>query len=571
MMQSLSFAAPWAGALALLGVPAILAIHFLQRPARPEVVSTLFLLERLEPESAGGGRWDRLRSSLPLWLQLLAVLLLAWMLAAPRWLRADAVQSVVVVLDSSASMMAYEAATRRELPARLRELARGAGRTEWIVLESHPAAGRLYTGTRLEELETALAKWQPRRGLHDAGPVLQLAQSVGQGRGVTLFVTDREPVSLPPGTEWLSFAEPVENAGFSGVRADADGWEALLVHYGSAPQTRRWWVEDAAGQRLAGGGEVALAPGRAETLRGRFPEGGAGVRLVLDPPDAFPLDDVLPLVRPEPKRLRVQIAPAAAEAAWFAHFLENSPALSPVTTGGDLAVAVYDPLRPGLPGGPALIWVRHPAPSEKLLPGTPLAERDPLLHGLSWEGLLAGNTFPLPAQPGDRPLLWQGERVLLSRRGPQLLLGFDPALSNAPRLPSFFLLLHRFVEETRAALPGFEAANVETGQPLSVASSGGPLTRTPAPLHPGPVRAPEEPGFFTVQEGDTERLRGAAHFADPREADFRPAKAHDPTAALARRQRERNSRPDGLTPLWTLLLGAALCASWAAAERRRSP
>ncbi len=570
MMQSLSFASPLAGVLALLGIPAILAIHFLQRPARPLLVSTLFLIERLEPESAGGGRWERLRSSLPLWLQLLAVLLLAWMLAGPRWLRADAVQSVVVVLDSSASLMAYEAATRRALPSRLRELARGAGRTEWIVLESHPAAGRLYTGTRLEELEAALAQWQPRRGTHDPGPVLQIAESVGQGRGVTLFVTDREPPALPPGVEWLSVAKPVENAGFSGVRADAEGWEALLIHHGTQPQTRRWWVEDATGQRISGaGGEVALSPGRAETLRGRFPQ-GAGVRLVLDPPDAFPLDDVLPLVRPEPKPLRVQAAPGAVGAAWFAHFLKNSPALTPVVEGGDLAVALYDPLRPGLPGGPALIWVRHPAPSEKLLPGSPVAERDPLLEGLSWEGLLVGDTFPIPPHAGDRTLLWQGERALVSRRGPQLLLGFDPALSNAPRLPAFLLLLHRFVEETRAALPGFEAANVETGQRLAVASGGGPLVRTPAPRHPGPLRAPEEPGFFTVHEGSTERLRGAAHFADPREADFRPARAHDPTVALAERQRERNSRPDGLTPLWTLLLGAALCTSWVAAERRRA-
>ena len=69
------------GLLALLGLPAVLAVHFLQRRARREVVSTLFLLTPLHRESESGRRWERLRTSWPLWLQLLAVLVLAWLMA----------------------------------------------------------------------------------------------------------------------------------------------------------------------------------------------------------------------------------------------------------------------------------------------------------------------------------------------------------------------------------------------------------------------------------------------------------------------------------------------------------
>ena len=76
-----------AGFWALLGVPVILSIHFLQQRSRTEIVSTLFLLETLAPESRGGRVWSRLRSSRSLLLQLLAVLLAAWVLAGPRWLR----------------------------------------------------------------------------------------------------------------------------------------------------------------------------------------------------------------------------------------------------------------------------------------------------------------------------------------------------------------------------------------------------------------------------------------------------------------------------------------------------
>ena len=64
------------GLLALLGIPAVLAIHFLQRKARELPVSTLFLLDHTRREAAGGRRFERLIPSIPLWMQLLAVLLL---------------------------------------------------------------------------------------------------------------------------------------------------------------------------------------------------------------------------------------------------------------------------------------------------------------------------------------------------------------------------------------------------------------------------------------------------------------------------------------------------------------
>ena len=44
------------GLLALLGIPAVLAIHFLQRKAVELPVSTLFLLERTQREAASGRR-----------------------------------------------------------------------------------------------------------------------------------------------------------------------------------------------------------------------------------------------------------------------------------------------------------------------------------------------------------------------------------------------------------------------------------------------------------------------------------------------------------------------------------
>ena len=65
LASALSFGNPL-GFLALLGIPAVLAIHFLQRRSRQAVVSTLFLLQQLQRESEGGSRFERLRPSIPL-------------------------------------------------------------------------------------------------------------------------------------------------------------------------------------------------------------------------------------------------------------------------------------------------------------------------------------------------------------------------------------------------------------------------------------------------------------------------------------------------------------------------
>ena len=95
------------GLWALLGIPAVIAIHFLQRKSQRVTVTTLFLLRQMRRESETGNRLERLRSSIPLWLQLVMVLMLTWLLVQPRWLKEDAVRRVAIVLDSSASMQAY--------------------------------------------------------------------------------------------------------------------------------------------------------------------------------------------------------------------------------------------------------------------------------------------------------------------------------------------------------------------------------------------------------------------------------------------------------------------------------
>ena len=61
---------------ALAGLPVVVAIHFLQRRSRRQTITTLFLLDQMRRQSETGNRIERLRMSIPLWLQLLMVLML---------------------------------------------------------------------------------------------------------------------------------------------------------------------------------------------------------------------------------------------------------------------------------------------------------------------------------------------------------------------------------------------------------------------------------------------------------------------------------------------------------------
>src|SRR6476620_10740548 len=96
------------GLWALIGLPVVIAIHFLQRKSVILPVSTLFLLEKTQRESASGRRFDRLMNSVPLWMQLLAILLLAWFLCEPRYQKPRSTQRIAIVLDSSASMAVFK-------------------------------------------------------------------------------------------------------------------------------------------------------------------------------------------------------------------------------------------------------------------------------------------------------------------------------------------------------------------------------------------------------------------------------------------------------------------------------
>ena len=588
---------------ALLGIPLVLLIHFLQRKAKVLPVSTLFLLEKTVRESASGRRFDRLINSVPLWMQLLAVLLLTWLLIEPRYRKARSIQRIAVVLDSSASMEPFRERLADELAANLPKLAGLASAAEITLFESTPGGRRLYAGESLEEALAALDDWRPREGLTDPTHALRLARSLVSRDGLVVYATDTPVEQLPFDALLLSVGERLPNAGFTGVtvrrKEGALVWEALLRNYSDRTLDREWWIEFADGSRSEPK-PVSLEPGSLVSVQSAFPPDAGHLVVRLDP-DPFPLDDVLPLVAPEPKPLLL-FAPQASGAFgdFTSRLMRSLDAAESVndTATADLVITGYDPLLPVMPTENALVFVRDDTRSGDYLKGGIVAEKHALTEGLNWQPLLARETITIERRPDDQVLLWQGTRALIFLRkqaatpelpqARQLCFNFDIGLSNAARLPALAVLVHRFCEELRDAKVAPSRLNLETSQQfeVSAAADQGPLTIATQPLDGSDVDATvapattgyqfetaREPGFLRISQQERLLLDAALQFGDTREADFSSCGAGDSLDLAGGAGIDRHTDEDHWWRIWLLALLAALLVAWHSARSkiRQSP
>lgn len=573
------------GLLALLGIPAVLAIHFLQRKAVELPVSTLFLLERTQREAASGRRFDRLIPSIPLWMQLLAVLLLTWFLTEPRYPKSGTVQRLAIVLDSSASMTVFKEEALRKLTEALPGIKGSASTLEITVLESVPTRPRVYVGASIEELAKSLAGWTPHDGLTDPTASIRIGRSLVSAQGTVVYLTDTPLPSLPFDARQISVGKPIENAGFTGVSfSEEEGalvWRALVRNYGTAETTRTWSLVTESGSTEPR--SLTIPPGALVSLQAAFPKDEKHVRLVLSP-DAFPVDDTLPLVAPRPKQIALFAGTSPAFenlSAKLLHSLDTAVSVNDSATA-DLAIASYDPLDPVLPPGNSIIFVEDPTSAGAYLRGGIVAESHPLLDGINWQALLVRETIQLDRLPTDQVLLRQNQRPLIFLReiaatetkpaAKQLCFNFDLRLSNASQQPAFIVLLHRFAESIRRTKVAHISSNLEINQPVDLAAASGiPLSATIADITGKTTTrtqinelrtAPPSPGFLTVTQADKPLLTAAVHFADTREADFAACAPFSDLGSSTAAVKARHTRPDPYWQLWLLLLIAALLASW---------
>ncbi len=590
------------GLWALMAIPLVLLIHFLQEQSRRVRCSTLFLLDRVKPESVGGARLERLRNSVPLWLQLLAVTIIAWLLAEPRWIRQDSRQTVVVVLDSSVSMSAFKMETRSMLQDKLAHWSGAAAHTDWHLLESGPRKPRLYSGTEIGELLKAFDKWEPTQGAHAPDAALLTGRGlVRSNAGVVIFVTDRK-TEVSADVALMSAGELIENVGFAGGEASvgrslrernqvsqADGsrsapttfWSALVKNYGRETQEREWWMEEE-GKRQevegkSGRHKFTIEPGQTVALEGELPSDVERMTLVLGA-DKFEWDDRLPLQKPKHRIVHAAVRLPGASGDLMKKIFA---ALDGVELGSLTPDLVIDELG-NASDSDAVQLGGSLGENGALDPAWVAAEDHRLTRDLAWSGLLSGRPLELTMGDGDVPLLWKGNRALaLLRPGvtadgkqiQRLILNWDLAQSNAARVPALPVMLQRFAEMVRERKAEPWAGNFEAAQEIK---AGGKRQEAKVELRVNGAtasfdgRAPERPGFFEVLVGGKTWISGAAHFADIREADFRDAESLDTSEQRRMETALKQSEADPWTPLWVMLLAGCFIGAWAWRGTRRS-
>lgn len=579
------------GLWALLGIPAVILIHFLQRQSQILPASTLFLLDAIDRQSTQGRKIDRLRNSLPLWLQILGVLILTWLLIEPRWDRSTTVQRIVIVLDSSASMQAFReesvSALRDELPA----LFSPRNEVSLTLIESENDGAALYRGDSLSELLATVESHAPTGGAHSSEAALQIGRSLAGTDGTLIFLTDHD-AEPDYGALLLSVGEPINNVGFTGhrieIREEETTWEVTVMNHGTTAQTRQWTLQ--VGTQSTEPKALTLAPGELRTLAGKFPAAGSRVLLRLDPDD-FRQDDERFLIIPSPKPISTahtvepEVEPLVTD---LLASLPNVPLSPPPSendeTAGtpDLVFATYNPLQPRDFPAQAIVFLHQESVPREFFSGPVTAGNHRLMEGLNWQGLIARKTPSIPPAPADEVLLWQGERPLIILRlladRRQLLFNFDVMHSNAARLPAFIVLIHRFVDLLRSEKIAPASDNFDLHQPIPLAVAtdpGAPRievteqtgTTATSPSHSALLRAPRNPGFFSFSQGDTPLLSGAANFADTREADFSKASARSELSASSRQILEHHTVSDPWWSLWGIALLLLSIVTWTLLSR----
>lgn len=497
--------------IGLVALPVIVAFYMLRLRRRDVPVGSTFLWQQLVRDVEANAPWQRLRFSWLLLLQLLIAALVVFAATRPFDVtRSELAANVVLIVDSSASMGAVDAAGPRI------EAAQAAARG---VVERLPEGGRITIvaaddsahvlasettdrSTALEAIEAVTATQLPG-DLTDAF-ALASALAARDDDSTVVVVTDATGDRLPP--VGIGATVVVERVGetdanqavsaLSVVRRSGGAQLDLFVavtNQAGADITRR--LEIYADGALVDARDLAIpATQRSEAIIGSVPPSAQVVEARLAGSDALAVDDRAYAVVPSAALLRTLLVSDGSP------YLESALALLPrlelyavgpanyqdaldeaVEAGTPYGLVVFDGSVPdGAPDLPAL----YVGPDDDGAFGTvgedvetpavaPTDPDDPLLRyvdlttvhiGRAPEIELVDGLRAAVSTAGGRPLVAVGS---VDGRGVGLI-GFDIGESDLPLQVAFPLLMSNLVDAVVPLGDGVLPPSVRLGESLSV-------------------------------------------------------------------------------------------------------
>ena len=593
LLGPLALGAPW-GLLALAGIPAVLAIHWFRRRSPTRTVTGLFLYPPPAPTAASGRRREQIVATPSLWLELFAVLALAWWLTDVYLASDQRGRHVGIVLDDRLRLRATLAdgstpaeRIRRQLAARLADLRP----VDRVTVIASGAVPRVLAGPAAtpEQATAAISAWVPSSPWHELEPATTLMQQilaqVAHDGGDMLVASDRIPHDAPTGIGWIATGEPLAASGLADVR----------------------WVRDDAGERLvvrvtvSGAAPVRALEVRAgEAVIGTVPGVAAGtVILPLEPAklhdaevltvsllgaDPLPIDDTVQVFRPPLRVVHITLTLPAGLQALVDRVLHGIPgiAIGPANNATEFVIGT----RPETQLGVWSLCIAPTAGSDAALGPFLVRRGHPLARDLDGTGLLWVGGQPRAAQSIDsESLISAGNLVLLSEqrhgRDRMVTLHADPAAGTLAAHPLWPSLIANVIEARRAALPGVVDPNRPAALPtlvvlppgstsLSVTAPDGIDTTTFTADTDGAVLLPalRLAGTWQLRLGDARATWKTLNVStlDERMSDFTTAMTRtiEPTDSALVAVERRRSAAERLVPLiLAALAGVLACWFWA--------
>jgi Mg-chelatase subunit ChlD len=587
------FANPAGLGLLALAIPVILT-HILRPRRMPVTVSSTMLWRKLERPVAAAKPWQKLRWSLLLLAQLLAVTGLALAVAKPERVEASPLsQHTVFIIDASASMAATDGSPDRLADAvdravELRGELPGDGMASIVIAGNTPRV-TLTASTDSAEFERSLRTIDQSAGHPDFADAFALAESLDTGSTPIGYVfltdgglADTEERLLPPGTRVEQIGSDDTNRAITRLIVDSrtTGLHARVSvsNTGGAAVTQSVRV-DVDGV-TAGTQEVSLGRGESADVEFDLPEGDL-VEAFLEGGDLLSADDHAFAVAKQASNVRVLLA---GDPLFWEQLLSSIPGVSVETTedskaadGFDLAIysGVEVPDDPGAPfiaiappGGLRLpTGDDDPAAAtggEITVDGdverpavTLVRTDDPLLHGIDLSEVAIASAQRV--EVGGAEVLVAGEGAPLLVRGQfagerYAYFTFDLRDSNLGVQLAFPLLAERLVGQ----LSGTESAGLAltVGDRLPVPLLGdATVTVTgadarPIEIEPGdPAPRALRPGFVSISVPDRPEIVVAVN--PPRdESELAPRGLTAPEASQ-RSEADATERSMSLLP-WVL-------------------
>jgi von Willebrand factor type A domain/Aerotolerance regulator N-terminal len=516
----MSFLAPLALA-GLLFLPAVVAMYLLKLRRDEAVVPSTLLWQRLVADVEANAPWQRLRRSLLLLLQLLLVIVLAFLAARPFVERpAGLAGDLVLVIDTSASMQAtdvvpsrLEAAKAaaidalRDLPAGGRVSVIAAGRTAKVVANGTDDLGHV---------RQAISGIEASNDIGDLGDALRLASALAAraGDAEILVATDAALATPPSGTldapvRVLTVGRDATNAAIVALAVStapsglSHSVFISVANLGLDMAQRR--VEVYADGELREARTLTLDPQRRTDVSiddvddPTHPAAVIEVRLAAadaastGPADALAVDDrawaVVPPSAPRQILLAGEPDPYLETALSYLPGTElyyRSAEDWPTLTGLDqFELVIFNRFLPDrLPANPILA-IAPPASSELgTVTGTltdpwigTLDPTDPILRyvDLSTTHIAEAQQLELPSWarpvipgPGTAPLLYAGEMA----GHPAAVLAFEPRRSDLPLQVAFPVLIANLAGELMGG-GSTPAAAIAPGTPVTLAIPAG--------------------------------------------------------------------------------------------------